>query len=88
MRYFPEFLGSVVFGSASANRTVFKVGDKKDSRTISVNVNWVPLFLKSVTELAFSKVPGLFCKYHREQVSTGSLQGSEHNFLIRIQFKN
>ena len=29
--------------SASANKTMFKVGDKKESRTVSVNVNRVSL---------------------------------------------
>ena len=51
--------------SASANKTTFIVVEKKKSRTTSVNVNRVSLqilwnvFLKSVTDSAFSKTRGL-----------------------------
>ena len=63
---------------------MIKVGDKKESRTASVNINWVSLqvlwnaFLKFVTESAFSKTSGLSSKQHRQQDSAGLLQETEH----------
>ena len=76
---------------ALANKTLLKVKDKKDSRTVSVNVNRESLQLtsnklsKSVKESAFSKASGLSCKQHGQQVPAGLLHGSEH---ILTQFKN
>ena len=77
--------------SALANKVMFKVSDKKESTTISVNVNRVSLsvtwniFLKSAAEFAFSKTSCLSSKQYRQQVYVGLLQGSEHTLT---QFKN
>ena len=48
--------------SASANKTIFKVGNKKES----------------VTKSSFSKASGSSCKQRRKQVFASLLQGSEH----------
>ena len=53
---------------------MFKVGDKKENRTVLVNVNrvslWKPrrIFFKTVTDSTFSKISCLSSKQHRQQV--------------------
>ena len=67
--------------NASVNKTMLKVCDKKESSTVLLNAFWIyfqtpwNIFLKSVTESAFSKTSGLSTKQLSQQVSEGLLQG-------------
>ena len=74
--------------NASVNKTMLKVGDKKESSTVLANAFWAyfqapwNIFLKSVTESPFSKTSGLSTKQLSQQVSEGLLQGYEHTLRI------